>query len=86
MGKREEIIKELEDYEPYAMEFSILSVKGGLLMDVLQFLREQQEVPVKRCNTRPDARYPYSCGNCGSYLQPTWLTCPMCGRKVKWGE
>lgn len=83
MSKREQIIKKLEDYEPYAACFSNLTVESGLLLDVLQLLREQQEVPVKRCKTRPNARYPYSCGNCGSYLMSTWISCPMCGKGVK---
>lgn len=44
MGKREQIIKKLEDYEPYAACFSHLTVESGLLLDVLQFLREQQQI------------------------------------------
>ncbi|MBQ9291448.1 MAG: hypothetical protein IJ210_15175 [Clostridia bacterium] len=44
MSKREQIIKKLEDYEPYAAHFSNLTVESGLLLDVMQFLREQPEV------------------------------------------
>lgn len=52
--------------------------------DVLEILKQEEEVPVKRCLVHPNARYPFSCGNCGSYLMPNWIACPMCGRKVKW--
>lgn len=52
--------------------------------DALDLLKQEEEVPVKRCRVHPNARYPFSCGNCGSYLMTTWIACPMCGRKVKW--
>ena len=55
-----------------------------LMTDALGLMKQEEEVPVKRCLAHQNARYPFSCGNCGSYLMPNWIACPMCGRKVKW--
>ena len=66
-------------------------------IDALELLKEQEEQikhlstslrlrnePVKPYKSRKNIKYPYSCGNCACYLQPTWRACPMCGSKVKW--
>lgn len=39
MTERERLIEELENYAPYAMHFSNLTVKGKLLLDILDFLK-----------------------------------------------
>lgn len=44
MTEKERLIKELENYEPYAAHFPHLTVDGKLILDVLDFLREQPEV------------------------------------------
>lgn len=56
----------------------------SVIHDALELLKQEEEVPVKRCRVHPNARYPFSCGNCGSYLMPNWIACPMCGREAKW--
>ena len=44
MTERERLIGELENYEPYAVHFPHLTIDGKLILDVLNFLREQPEI------------------------------------------
>ena len=51
MTERERLIKELEEYEPYAACFSNLTVKGKLLLDILNFLRAGGDYNDRRTDT-----------------------------------
>lgn len=92
MTEREKVIKELQ-----GLSGSETTMK--LIADAIALLEEQEEQeeqikhlsallrryePVKPHKSRKNIKYPYSCGNCACYLQPTWRACPMCGSKVKW--
>lgn len=44
MIDRENVIKELEDYEPYAKVFTNLTVKGQVILDTITLLKEQQKL------------------------------------------
>ena len=54
MINREKVIKELEDYEPYAKVFTNLTVKGQVILDAIAVLKEQQklldEITQRRAN------------------------------------
>ena len=58
--------------------------------DALELLKEQEPVLFKV--TRQDKSYPFwdsVCTGCGyrtSTVKNYWKYCPVCGRKVKWGE
>lgn len=41
MSNLEEIIKCLEDYEPYARYLPCVTVKSGLFLDTLELVKEQ---------------------------------------------
>ena len=43
MTDREQIIKGLEDYEPYARDLPCVTVKSGLFLDTLELLKEQEK-------------------------------------------
>ena len=50
MPNREKIIKAAEDYEPYAMALTNLTVNSGLFLNMLTLLKKQEEKPL-RCKT-----------------------------------
>lgn len=62
----------------------------ALAVDVLELLKEQEPVLFKV--TRQDKSYPFwdsVCTGCGyktMTVKNYWKYCPVCGRKVKWGE
>jgi len=44
MIDREKVIKELENYEPYARAFSNITIIGSIVIDTLELLKEQEDV------------------------------------------
>lgn len=42
MTDREKIIKNFEDYEPYARNFPAITIKSGLYLEALALLNEQK--------------------------------------------
>lgn len=44
MIDRKTVIKELENYEPYARVFSNITITGSVVLDALTLLKEQSEV------------------------------------------
>ena len=44
MIDRETVIKELENYEPYARAFSNITVTGSIVLDAIILLKEQSEI------------------------------------------
>ena len=58
-----------------------------LLKDVLELLKEQEEVePKKTAYQRVDHKlaFRYRCGLCDQSIFNSFKFCPFCGRKVKW--
>ena len=43
MPDREKIIKNFEDYEPYARVLSVVTIKSWVYLDALELLKEQEE-------------------------------------------
>lgn len=41
---REKIIESIEDYEPYARDLPCVTIKSGLILDVIALLKDQQNV------------------------------------------
>lgn len=41
---RKEIIESIEDYEPYARDLPCVTIKSGLILDVIAMLKDQQNV------------------------------------------
>ena len=44
MIDRETVIKELENYEPYARAFSNITIIGSIVIDALELLKEKEDV------------------------------------------
>lgn len=44
MIDRDIVIKELENYEPYARAFSNITVTGSVILDAIALLKEQSEI------------------------------------------
>lgn len=80
MPDRENVIKELEDYEPYAKVFTSLTVKGQVILDALALLKEQEPLAVYESKVNKCV-----CGNeINRYWHPEY--CGFCGKKVKWND
>lgn len=69
MTDREKVIEELENYEPYARAFSNLTVKGWIVMAVLELLRDQEAITDEfrilrcpRCNAVLKGKFCHECG------------------------
>ena len=82
MTDRKKIIKNFEDYEPYARVLSVVTIKSWVYMDALELLKEQDAVPVIK---REDAcMFYWCCGSCGVAITEGDKFCRMCGKEVKW--
>lgn len=44
-------------------------------------------VPIQKTSrSKKTSLIKYKCENCGYVLSNNWLYCPLCGRKIDWGE
>lgn len=90
MTDREKVIKAFEDYEPYAHDFPVVTIRSGVYLSALAVLKEQELELVKtdmygnaycpRCSTEKTIEMGAQKLHLGTQF------CPNCGRKVKWDD
>ena len=92
MADREKVVKgiqcrlELKCNEcPYTFDDDVCDDCDSLFLDVLELLKEQEEVKPKSKSRHGECpQIVYRCGNCNEILYRHYKHCPACGKAVKW--
>ena len=84
--KRDKVIKELENYEPYAKGLSNVTVKSSVILNAIALLKEQEPVkPKSKVRHGAYGQIQHWCGNCMKMLNGKPKYCSECGREIRWG-
>lgn len=85
MVDREKVIKDAENYEPYAQVFANLTVRGELFRNMLVLLKEQEAVkPILKREGKNKIYNDYVCPICDNEVVYEQNYCSECGRPFLW--
>ena len=88
MIDRETVIKELENYEPYARVFSNITITGSVVLDALALLKEQEPKQVVGIADSIEGMEVGYCPSCDRAIVNKKIDetkfCKFCGQRVSW--
>lgn len=90
MQSKQEVIEALEDYEPYAHDLPVVTIKSGVFLAALEALKEQEyvvpyvDIDEAKCPVCKVKLTRQELIGEDVLFEDFYDFCPHCGKVVKW--